>query len=63
MAQMKVLASAITEIYYSIVFEISTKNSKIHPVGSFLVNSAVCHNCEKTLENGLRSHRETWRVN
>ena len=59
---MKVLVSAITEIHCSIVIEISTKNSKIR-LGSVLVNSAVCHNRWKTLENGLRSHRKTSRIN
>ena len=56
MAQMKVLASAITEIHCSIVVEMSTNISKIH-LGSVLVNSAVSHNCGKTLENGLRFHK------
>ena len=62
MAQMKFHANAITEMHCSIVVEMSTNISKIH-LGSVLVNRAVCHNCGKTLENGLRSHRETWRVN
>ena len=63
MAQMKARASAITEIHCSNVVEMSTNNSGIIHLGLVLVNSAVCHNCGKTLENGLRSHRQTWRVN
>ena len=46
MAQTEALAVGITEMRCSELAEMYTKRSKMH-LGSILVNSAVCYNCEQ----------------
>ena len=52
MAQIKVLAGAITEIHCSIVVEMSTNSSKIN-LGSILVNNSVRRHFGKIRGNVL----------
>ena len=57
MAQTKALTGAIIEMHCSIVGEMPANCSKIHQLGSVLVNSAVRHNCgnfEKMLSSQSR---------
>ena len=52
MTRTKAFSGAIAEMHCSVMAEIFTNGSKMHP-GSILVNSVVRHNCGTIRENTL----------